>query len=67
MCHFKGRFFTKKTEIVGKSRGFRVVGGDETQRFFLYVFSCMYDLHVFYRANRVLHTWIEGPFCVENV
>ena len=30
MCHFKGRFFTKNG-ILGKSRGFRVVGGDETQ------------------------------------
>ena len=63
---FQRPFFYEKTEIVGKSRGFRVVGGDETQRFFLHVFSCMYDLHVFYRANRVLHTWIEGPFCVET-
>ena len=58
--------FYEKTEIVDKYRGFWAWGVQKMLRFFRYVFSCMYDLHVFYRGNRVLHTWIEGLLCVET-
>ena len=52
--------------FVDKYRGFWVWGVQKCGVFCRYVFSCMYNSHVFYRANRVLHTWIEGPFCVET-
>ena len=66
MCQFKGRFFDENPDIDGKRRGFWVWGVQQMWRFCRYVFSCTYNLHVFNRANPVLHTWIEGPSCVEK-
>ena len=61
---FQRPFFTKKTEIVGKSRGFRVVGGDETHRFSCTYFHvcmiCMFFIErigFYIHGLRVLFVW----------
>ncbi len=66
MCQFRDRFWTKirKSTVNVVFSGY--MGFQQMLRFCRYVFSCTSNLHVFYRANRVLRTWIEGPFCVET-